>query len=88
MPPDYVTSTASSSDETRSHKQKCNSQTIKKPTHNVIERKESKSYTIKQKDYTGIIEKTGKIVTITTTKFLPDFVTIFEGESYNIPIAP
>ena len=83
MPPDYVTSTASSSDETRSHKQK-----IKKQTNDVIERKESKSYIIKQKDYTGIIEKTGKIVTITTTKFLPDFVTIFEGESITFQLHP
>ena len=88
MPPDYVTSTASSSDETRSHKQKCNTQTIKKPTNDVIERKESKSYIIKQKDYTGIIEKTGKIVTITTTNFLPDFVTIFEGESITFQLHP
>ena len=83
MPPDYVTSTASSSDETRSHKQK-----IKKQTNDVIERKESKSHIIKQKDYTGIIEKTGKIVTITTTKFLPDFVTIFEGESITFQLHP
>ena len=88
MPPDYVTSTASSSDETRPHKQKCNIQTIKKQTNDVIERKESKSYIIKQKDYTGIIEKTGKIVTITTTKFLPDFVTIFEGESITFQLHP
>ena len=88
MPPDYVTSTSSSSDETRSHKQKCDIQTIKKQTNDVIERKESKSYIIKQKDYTGIIEKTGKIVTITTTKFLPDFVTIFEGESITFQLHP
>lgn len=90
MPPDYITSNASSSDEPAQRQQKKSKQMSKQKlskqnsNHKEVMLKnnpDAKSYTLQHKDHTGIIEKSGKIVKITTTQFQPENVSIFEGES-------
>lgn len=97
MPPEYLSTTASSGDEVvlqrqhKSSKEFLNDELSERRSSKKLNEESSvepKSYVIKQKEHVGAMDKTGKIVAITSSKFKPDSVVIFEGESITFQLEP
>ena len=63
-------------------------QIVKKVDEEKSAKKELPSYTINQKEHGGLMVKTGKVVSITSTQFELESVMIFEGESITFQLHP
>ena len=82
----------SSSDDTNQQKiQKLQKTRHKSETKSVNNQKKhslDNYYTLKHQEHGGIIEKNGKVVSISSNQFKPNEVSIFEGESITFQLMP